>query len=182
MISTIEITNDGLSTTKTASFVCRVIELPDTFTVLPSMRSIRSRRSVAIRSTTPWSSASSAVRESPSVTNFSAVSTDRPLFSAIPRIRAAYALIVLFSAAVVPVVVISIGVAAPVAVPSAIAAICPESRMNAPAENARLPRGTNTTTGTCEFSILDTISSIDVTSPPGVSSSINTASAPISDA
>ncbi len=166
----------------TASWVRRVTDLPLTLSVLPSAKSASSYRSVAIISITFWSSASSAVSERPSVTNFSATSADRFLFSAIPRIRAAYALIVLFSTAVVPVGVIAIGVAAPVAVPGAIAAMCPDKRVNAPAENARFPCGTNTITGTRERSISATIPSIDVTSPPGVSISINTASALISSA
>ncbi len=179
-MATIDAANRGSCVMKIAPFVWSVTDSLLTFTVLLSMAPARSRLPDATTSITPCSSASSAVSDNPSVTNFSATSVDRFRFSAIPRILAAYALTVLFSTGVVPVGVIAIGVAAPVAVPGAIAAMCPERRMNAPAENARSPCGTNVITGTSERSISDTIPSIESTSPPGVFISISTAAAPIS--
>jgi len=63
--------------------------------------------------------------------------------------------------------------------PGAIAATWPDSVMNVPAEAAQAPRGdTYTTTGSSAFRIAVTMSLVDVTSPPGVSSSITRAAAP----
>ncbi len=78
---------------------------------------------------------------------------------------------------------ISTGIAAPVVVPGAIAAILPETRMKEPADAAIAPFGvTYVITGFSEFKIASVILSVELTSPPGVSSSINTASALISSA
>ena len=63
------------------------------------------------------------------------------------------------------------GCAAPIWVLGAIAAMWPAIVMNVPAEAARAPAGlTNTTTGTCAARKRCTISSVEVISPPGVSS------------
>ncbi len=64
-------------------------------------------------------------------------------------------------------------------VPGAMAAMWPESVMNAPAELAHAPRGaTYTITGTSAFRIVRMMSLVDDTSPPGVSSSTISATAP----
>jgi hypothetical protein len=73
----------------------------------------------------------------------------------------------------------SIGVAAPIDVPGAIAATWEANVMIAPAEAARAPCGdTCTITGTRELRNDWTISRIDVSSPPGVSSSTRSAWCP----
>jgi hypothetical protein len=64
-------------------------------------------------------------------------------------------------------------VAAPIAVPGAIAAMCADIVMRAPAEAARAPAGaTWTTTGTLAPRKVWMMSRIEASSPPGVSSSI----------
>ena len=71
-----------------------------------------------------------------------------------------------------------IGWEAPVLVPGAMAAMSADSRMKNPAEAARLPEGaTYTMTGTSDSSMAVTMTRVEVSSPPGVPSSINTACA-----
>ena len=71
------------------------------------------------------------------------------------------------------------GDAAPMLVPGAIAATCPASVMKVPAEAAQAPCGeTNTITGSFALSIAWMMSLVDASRPPGVSSSISTATAP----
>src|SRR5574341_485970 len=70
------------------------------------------------------------------------------------------------------------GLLAPTAVSGAIAAACPASTMNNPAEAASAPGGpTYTITGTSLVRIAWMMSSVTLTLPPGVSSTITTASA-----
>ena len=70
------------------------------------------------------------------------------------------------------------GWAAPVLVPFAMAATSADSRMKNPAEAARAPLGaTKMITGTEEASMLETISRVESSSPPGVLISIRSAAA-----
>ena len=62
------------------------------------------------------------------------------------------------------------GCAAPMLVPGAMAATWAACTMKAPAEAARPPPGTHTTTGTGEARMDCTMPRMDSTSPPGVSS------------
>jgi hypothetical protein len=72
-----------------------------------------------------------------------------------------------------------IGVAAPMFVAGAMAATCAASVTNVPALAARLPDGpTHTSTGTSAASSAWTMSRVASSEPPGVSSSMTTASAP----
>ena len=71
------------------------------------------------------------------------------------------------------------GVAAPMFVAGAIAATCAASVTKVPALAARLPAGpTHTITGTSAASSAWTMSRVASSEPPGVSSSMTTASAP----
>src|SRR5215467_5624212 len=75
------------------------------------------------------------------------------------------------------------GCAAPMFVPGAMAATCPAMVINVPAEAARAPLGaTYTTVGTLALSRALTISRVESTSPPGVSSWKITATAFVSSA
>ena len=75
------------------------------------------------------------------------------------------------------------GCAAPICVLGAIAAMCDAIVMKVPAEAARAPAGlTKTTTGTSAARKRCTISSVEVISPPGVSSISTQATAPSSSA
>ena len=71
------------------------------------------------------------------------------------------------------------GVAAPMFVPGAISATCPASVMNVPALAARAPDGvTQTIVGSGASSSVETMRWVASRLPPGVFSSITTASAP----
>ena len=71
------------------------------------------------------------------------------------------------------------GWAAPMLVEGAIAAMCPASVMNTPAEPAREPDGaTKTATGTLAFMMRLTMARVDSRSPPGVSSMMTRQTAP----
>ncbi len=68
-------------------------------------------------------------------------------------------------------------------VPGIIAATFAASVMKVPADVAVAPRGlTKTIVGTVAFNIAWMMSWVDETRPPGVSSSISTAAAPVSSA
>src|SRR5207247_5796501 len=125
-----------------------------------------------MRSTTRRRTASRSVIETAWRTAFSAQSALRPRSSATVRMNAAASFSIFFS------IVLSVfpppsmtGDAAPMLVAGAIAAMWAASVMKTPAEAARAPVGaTKMITGTSAFNIRWTITRMDRSSPPGVSS------------
>ena len=170
-------------TYKEASFVANVLFSSSTLTIIPSTLFKRSFSFSAMRSIIPRSNAVFSLSTSLSVTKRLACVAFLPREAAILSTCPAKKFMVFSSAAFLPSTPISTGIAAPVVVPGDIAAILPDIRIKEPADAAIAPFGvTYVITGTSEFSIASVILSVEATSPPGVSSSINTTSAPISSA